>query len=454
MKTELKKENNENNNSKYNRNLEKDISKMELNRIEDDIKNVINEKDEIIKNMNDKIIRLENIIKGQNEKNEQLFKMMNSMKEFNEELKRSNYFDIEISGTDKEINDLKGIGFDIEMFNEKSFDDYFKTDNQIEPNKIIFSICQKKNDKIPIKELVSNIVSKLESEFMPAESHLYEKYKDKGIQFKIRQNNRDCIIIDFYVDKNFLYESNKGSVNDKDKKENTTDENQETGNNIFETIYKKLDFSNFYDKSYFNFYFKMFLRSDFLFKYLFEADFEEIIKNKLNFKIIANSDINTKIFILFIIDKLLEVFNKEENKNIKDLLSSIKTLLSIPLKKIKYDLIDNNKKDIYDLAMELYNEFKHNIEKLKNVYNSKDLKKYIEEEFKVDKTLKEIFEIFIKIIDLNELRFAFGISNNKLGFQISNHLPEDNEMNCLFLLFPIILLMGFIFFCLNLKKEN
>ena len=41
---------------------------MKLYRIEDDIKNVINEKDEIIKNMNDKIVRLENIIKSQSEK--------------------------------------------------------------------------------------------------------------------------------------------------------------------------------------------------------------------------------------------------------------------------------------------------------------------------------------------------------------------------------------------------
>ena len=129
MKTGFQKDNNKYKNSADNRSLEKDISNMKLNRMEDDIKNIINEKDEIIKNMNDKILRLENIIKDQSEKNEKLFQMINSMNEFNDKLKRSNYFDIEISGTDKEIKDLKGIGLDIEMFNEKSFDEYFKAEN-------------------------------------------------------------------------------------------------------------------------------------------------------------------------------------------------------------------------------------------------------------------------------------------------------------------------------------
>jgi len=144
MKNFFQKENIKNNNSAENRSLGKDISNIKLNRMEDDIKNIINEKDEIIKNMNDKILRLENIIKDQSEKNEKLFQIINSINEFNTKLKRSNYFDIEISGTDKEINDLKGIGLDLEVINENNFDDYFKTENQLEPNKIIFRIRQKK----------------------------------------------------------------------------------------------------------------------------------------------------------------------------------------------------------------------------------------------------------------------------------------------------------------------
>jgi hypothetical protein len=47
----------ENSNSADNRSLEKDISNIKLNRMEDDIKNIINEKDEVIRNMNDKILR-------------------------------------------------------------------------------------------------------------------------------------------------------------------------------------------------------------------------------------------------------------------------------------------------------------------------------------------------------------------------------------------------------------
>ena len=78
-----------------------DINDQKLNRVEDDLKNLINEKDEIIKNMNDKILRLENIIKDQSEKNEKLFQMINNINILNDKLNSSTSFDIEISGTDK-----------------------------------------------------------------------------------------------------------------------------------------------------------------------------------------------------------------------------------------------------------------------------------------------------------------------------------------------------------------
>ena len=458
MKAGFQKDNNKYKNSADNRSLEKDISNMKLNRMEDDIKNIINEKDEIIKNMNDKILRLENIIKDQSEKNEKLFQMINSMNEFNDKLKRSNYFDIEISGTDREINGFKGIGLDLEVFNENSFYDYFKTENQLEPNKIIFTIRQKKNEKIPINELVSNLVSKLLFEFIPPESHLYEKYKDKGIQFKIRENNKDCTFIDFYVDEKFLSDiiddQNKERVNDKEnenKKDNNINENQDKDDDIFKTIYQKIQIPNIINKSDFNLYFKMFLRTDFLFKNLFEEDIEILKKNILNSKLIINSDINTKIFLLSIIDILIKDANKGEDENFKDLLSLIKGLISIPLKKIKYDMTVN-KKDIYDLIIKLYNKFEQDIKKLKNIYNSKD---FIEELFKDEqKNFKEVIELFYKIIDFNEFGFAFWLNNNKLGFQIKTNLPEDNKTNFLFLCFPIVILVALIIFLKFLAKSK
>ena len=52
---------------------------------------------------------------------------------------------------------------------------------------------------------------------------------------------------------------------------------------------------------------------------------------------------NTKILLLSIISEFIEDAKKEENLKMKDLLSLIKILISIPLKKIKYDLINNNK---------------------------------------------------------------------------------------------------------------
>ena len=101
METVFQKEINKNNDKKDNKNLIIDINDQKLNRVEDDLKNLINEKDEIIKNMNDKILRLENIIKDQSEKNEKLFQMINNINILNDKLNSSTSFDIEISGTDK-----------------------------------------------------------------------------------------------------------------------------------------------------------------------------------------------------------------------------------------------------------------------------------------------------------------------------------------------------------------
>ena len=358
-------------------------------------------------------------------------------------IKKSFNFEIEISGTDKEISELKGIGFDAEVFNENSFDDYFEIEkNQIEPNKFIFSISQKKKDKTSIKDLSSKLFDEIVSRF---------KCKDKLI-LKNRENNRGITFIDFcfdlkiFSDSNDLINKNKGkdTINDKEN------ENQEKIHDIFETIYKKLNFSEILDKSDFNINFKLALRTDFLFKYLFEEEIEKIIKNILNFKLIANGYANTKILLIFIIDKLIEEANKRKNDNSKDLLSKIKELLFIPLKKIKYDLI-NNKKDIHDFVMILYKKIEKEFQKSKNFYNSKDIKDFLEETLRGgDRKFIEIFKLFYELIDFNEFCFAIGLTNNKLGFKVKTYLPENNKINFLFLLLPISL---FIYHLVNFIKS-
>jgi len=112
----------------------------------------------------------------------------------------------------------------------------------------------------------------------------------------------------------------------------------------------------------------------------------------------------------------------------------------------------DNKKDIYDFITKLYNKFEKDIQKLKNIYNSKDL---IEELFKDEKkNSKEIMELFYKIIDFNELGFAFWFNNNRLGFQIKTHLPEDNKTNFLFFFFPIGILVILMIYLKFLNKPK
>ena len=267
MKNSLQKDNSVNKNS-----FENSIN-IKVNRIEYDIKNIINEKDEIIKNMNDKLLKQENIIKEQSEKIEKLLKMMNNIISQNDKLNKSIYYDIEISGTDKEMKDLNGIGLDLEIFDENSFDNYFQTkNNQLDPNKFIFSINIKKNDKIDIKDLVSKIVSLI----IHDKESLFEKYKENGIQFKIRENTKQRIFIDFYVDKYFSYDignwsfddEDKVSANDKDNG-NKNDNDKDKYKDIFKIIHNIIKYSKILDKSDFSFYFKMYLRTNFLFKYIF-----------------------------------------------------------------------------------------------------------------------------------------------------------------------------------------
>ena len=258
--------------------------------------------------------------------------------------------------------------------------------------------------------------------------------RKKGIQFQIRESNEGRIFIDFYVEKEFAYNMNgvfyynheNKNYNDKDK-------------DIFKTIHNMINYSKILDKSDYNFYFKMYLKTNFLFKYLFEEDIETIIKNRLDFKLNVNSDINTKIFLLFILDAIEKYANQKENVTLENLIYSIKTILSIPLIKIKYDLIENNKNDINDLIIKLYSHCKEIIQQGKKIYNSKD---WFEELFNhEDDNMKKCLELLYKIIYDNELSFAFGFSNNKLGFQIKTYFPENNTINFIFLFIPIYYLI-------------
>ena len=207
----------------------------------------------------------------------------------------------------------------------------------------------------------------------------------------MRENNNDRI----FVDKKYFYDNlgknydkkNKDINDDKDKdneNEDINDKYNDNNDHIFD-ILKKIKISKVFDNSRFFLYLKMYLRTDFLFKYLFEENIENIINNFLHFKLIINSDINTKIFISSILDILIDYSNKNKNKNVKKLFLWVKTIITIPLQIIKYDLIDNNKKDINDFIFKLYKDFEEIIKKLKEIYNSE---KFFEE-------LKKVFPIIM-----------------------------------------------------------
>ena len=72
------------------------------------------------------IVKKEKIIENQSQKIDKLFKMVNSL------------------SIEKDIEDLNGLGFKIEVLFAQSFDNYFKTANQLKPDKFIFSFPKKK----------------------------------------------------------------------------------------------------------------------------------------------------------------------------------------------------------------------------------------------------------------------------------------------------------------------
>jgi len=246
----------------------------------------------------------------------------------------------------------------------------------------------------------------------------------------------------------------KDIVGDKNNIDNGNTDKDKDGD-IFKNILKKLKFSKIYDKSDFNFYFKMCLRTDFLFKYLFEEDIETILKNKLNFKLIANTDINTKIFILSILDILIEEEKEREDNYKINLLKAIKLILSTPIKKIKYDLIENNKRDIYDFIIKLYKKFEQDIQEWKKIYNLED---WIEELSKGDRDsdsiFRDIFKLLYELIDVNELDLAFGFINNKLGFQIKTKFPEKNKINFFSIHYPLACLIFVLIILFNYFTEE
>ena len=102
----------------------------------------------------------------------------------------------------------------------------------------------------------------------------------------------------------------------------------------------------------------------------------------------------------------------------KKLFLWVKTIITIPLQIIKYDLIDNNKKDI-NFIFKLYKDFEEIIKKLKEIYNSEKFFEELKKSFHYEDKGIEFLELIYKIIDAKELNFALGFTNNKLGFKIN-----------------------------------
>ena len=134
----------------------------------------------------------------------------------------------------------------------------------------------------------------------------------------------------------------------------------------------------------------------------------------------------------------------------KKLYLRIKTLIGIPLKTLKYDLINNNKKDIYDYIVKIYKKYIEGMIPIwKGSYESEE--KFKEELFRENGLLDSFYKIFIS----NEFSFAFGFSNNKLGFQIKFHLLEDKKINFIFLFISIFwLIYGYIAFFNRFTEET
>ena len=412
---------------------------IKMKKMEDDFKNLINQKDEIIKNMKDELLKQKQIIKEQSEKIEILFQMMNDANNLNNKLNKSINYEMEISSMDEEIKDLKGIGFELKALNEFNFDNYFTCDKNLMHDKFIFSLCQQKNDKIPIKELVTKV---------------FLKYKQKGLELRFKEDEENLSFIDFYTDIDFFSRLNDENYNAKDTKKDSENEKnnkdkENNKNNNFD-IFDKIKVKEIFKNSKYLFYLKINLKTNFLFKFVIEEDKEKIAKNLLYFILNANYDINTKNFLSFFFEALMEENqeNKGEDKDKKKennkILSKFKGLIiNIPFNKIKYDLTDSNKKEIHDFIIESYN--KEEFQELKKVYNSEEwLEDLINKNICEDKNkekLKEVLELFYKIIDFKELSFAFGYTNNKLGIQIKFHLPEEKKIN-----FIIIFIIFVLFF--------
>ena len=71
------------------------------------------------------------------------------------------------------------------------------------------------------------------------------------------------------------------------------------------------------------------------------------------------------LFFSSFLDVLIDYSLKNKKEDIKKLLLWIKTILNIPLKTIKYDLIHNNRKDINGFISKIYNIFEQNFQTLK-----------------------------------------------------------------------------------------
>ena len=294
-------------------------NEIKMQKIEDDLKNLINEKNEIIKNMNDELLKQKQIIKEQSEKIGILFQMLNNANTLNDKLNKSINYEMEISSMDKEIKNLEGIGFEIEAFNEFNFDNYFKSNNKLIKDKFIFSLFLKGNNKIPIKELVNKV---------------FQEFKKKGLELKFRETDEDNIFIDFYTDIDFFSRLNDDNCNSENKKKDSEncenekndnkkdkenekekeEENDKENNNKNDDfdIFEKIQVEEILKNSSYLFNLKANLRTNFLFENIFEEDKEKYAKNFLYFKLNANYDINTKNLLSCVVENLME--ENKENK--------------------------------------------------------------------------------------------------------------------------------------------
>ena len=126
-------------------------------------------------------------------------------------------------------------------------------------------------------------------------------------------------------------------MTDKNKEKDTEKDNSHEEFDLFKKIKKE----DIFKSSRYLFELKILFSTELLFKYLIEVDIEKIQKSLLNFKLLANYDINAKNLLSFILDYFIT-----DDNSYKEMLKKIKDLICFPFNQFKYDLTDKNKNEI------------------------------------------------------------------------------------------------------------